>query len=359
MTRILISTDAVGGVWRYSLELARGLARHDCQSLLAVLGPPPGPAQQAEAAAVPGLQLIVTGQELDWTADSPAALNAAACCLTRLAVHADIDSVHLHAPALVGTAAWPVPLIVTVHSCVGTWWRAVHGGCLPPDLAWRAAAAADGIAAADAVIAPSQSFAADLRACYGLSRCIHVVPNGRQPTPGRGTRRPIVLTAGRLWDLAKGVSTLDAAAHLIPHPVYAAGPVIGPNGASAAYPYLNLLGTLDEQILANWYAKAAVFTSVSRYEPFGLAVLEAAQAGCGLVLSDIPTFRELWDDAAIFVPPEDPVALANALRHALQDSTEYARLGTLARTRATCFDPAHMTDETWRIHASVLAREAT
>ncbi|HYZ22749.1 MAG TPA: glycosyltransferase, partial [Rhodopila sp.] len=149
MTRILISTDAIGGVWRYSLELARGLAHHDCKSLLAVLGPPPGPAQQAEAAAVPGLRLIVTGQELDWTADSPAALNAAACCLTRLAVHADIDSVHLHAPALVGTAAWPVPLIVTVHSCVGTWWRAVHGGCLPPDLAWRAAAAADGIAAAD------------------------------------------------------------------------------------------------------------------------------------------------------------------------------------------------------------------
>jgi glycosyltransferase involved in cell wall biosynthesis len=162
-----------------------------------------------------------------------------------------------------------------------------------------------------------------------------------------------------LWDLAKGVSTLDSAAHLIPHPVYAAGPVSGPNGASATYPYLNLLGSLDEQVLANWYAKAAVFASVSRYEPFGLAVLEAAQAGCALVLSDIPTFRELWDDAAIFVPPEDPVALANALRHALQDSIGYARLGTMARTRAACFDPAHMTDETWRIHAAVLAREAT
>ena len=71
--------------------------------------------------------------------------------------------------------------------------------------------------------------------------------------------------------------------------------------------------------LANWYAKASVFASVSRYEPFGLAVLEAAQAGCALVLSDIPTFRELWDGAALFVPPEDPVALAEALRNTLQD----------------------------------------
>ena len=44
-----------------------------------------------------------------------------------------------------------------------------------------------------------------------------------------------------------------------------------------------------------------IFVSVSRYEPFGLAVLEAAHAGCALVLSDIPTFRELWQGAASFV----------------------------------------------------------
>jgi hypothetical protein len=38
-------------------------------------------------------------------------------------------------------------------------------------------------------------------------------------------------------------------------------------------------------------------------EPFGLAVLEAAQAGCPLVLSDLPGFRELWDGAALFRRP--------------------------------------------------------
>ncbi|HEX2944208.1 MAG TPA: glycosyltransferase family 4 protein, partial [Rhodopila sp.] len=273
-------------------------------------------------------------------------------------VQMDADSVQLHAPALVGSAAWPAPLIVTVHSCVGTWWRAVHGGSLPSDLAWRAAAAADGLAAADAVIAPSDSFAADLRACYGLGRCIHVIPNGRQPCPGRGTRRPIALTAGRLWDEGKGMSTLDAAARLIPHPVYAAGPHVAPHGAVARFPYLNLLGSLDEATLANWYAKAAVFTSVSRYEPFGLAVLEAAQAGCALVLSDIATFRELWDGAAVFVPVDDPVALAGALRRVLCDGDEADRLGRLAQARAARFDPRRMVASTWNVHAAVLAREA-
>ena len=49
-------------------------------------------------------------------------------------------------------------------------------------------------------------------------------------------------------------------------------------------------------------ARCPIFVSAARYEPFGLAVLEAAQAGCALVLSDIPTFRELWDGAALFVP---------------------------------------------------------
>ena len=50
-------------------------------------------------------------------------------------------------------------------------------------------------------------------------------------------------------------------------------------------------------------ARTAVFVSPALYEPFGLAVLEAAQAGCALVLSDIPTFRELWDGVALFVAP--------------------------------------------------------
>jgi glycosyltransferase involved in cell wall biosynthesis len=50
---------------------------------------------------------------------------------------------------------------------------------------------------------------------------------------------------------------------------------------------------------------ASVLASPAVYEPFGLTVLEAATVGCALVLSDIPTFRELWDGAALFVEPRD------------------------------------------------------
>ena len=56
-------------------------------------------------------------------------------------------------------------------------------------------------------------------------------------------------------------------------------------------------------------ARAAIFVSSSVYEPFGLAVLEAAGSGAALVLSDIPTFRELWDEAALFAPPGDAAGI--------------------------------------------------
>ena len=71
----------------------------------------------------------------------------------------------------------------------------------------------------------------------------------------------------------------------------------------------------------------------ARYEPFGLAVLEAAQAGCALVLSDIPTFRELWNGAAQFVPPGDDAARSPCAIDALRATP--TRAPPRARPRAS------------------------
>src|SRR5215211_4050794 len=49
---VLMTTDAIGGVWTYSLELARSLAAHRIHVLLATMGQPLSPEQQAEAAAI-------------------------------------------------------------------------------------------------------------------------------------------------------------------------------------------------------------------------------------------------------------------------------------------------------------------
>ena len=66
--RILMTTDAVGGVWTYALDLARGLAALDIETVLAAMGPDPDAAQADAARWIPGLTLIATGLPLDWTA---------------------------------------------------------------------------------------------------------------------------------------------------------------------------------------------------------------------------------------------------------------------------------------------------
>jgi glycosyltransferase involved in cell wall biosynthesis len=62
-------------------------------------------------------------------------------------------------------------------------------------------------------------------------------------------------------------------------------------GKRVALTALDCLGRLDDEEIARELGLRPVFVSLARYEPFGLAVLEAAGAGCALVLSDIESFR--------------------------------------------------------------------
>jgi len=359
LNRILLTTDAVGGVWRYSMELARGFAAKRIDVVLAVLGPAPDLAQAHQAASMPGLRVVLTDLPLDWLAEGPEQIETSAHALALLAQQIDADIVQLHAPALVGCATWPVPVVAVAHSCVGTWWRAVRGGPMPSDLAWRSQATRRGIARANVVVAPSASFADALRECYGAARPIEVVWNGRTPLAGAAGRREQCLTAGRLWDEGKNVAALDAAVRDLEWPVLAAGSATGSNGTRVICHHLHMLGLLDDTALADQYAQAAIFISVSLYEPFGLAVVEAAQAGCALLLSDIPTFRELWNDSATFVPPEDPRRIAAALHGLIRQPELRAHLGATAQRRAALFSPSRMVDALADIHTRLLTGTRT
>src|SRR5207249_150902 len=87
------------------------------------------------------------------------------------------------------------------------------------------------------------------------------------------------------------------------------------------------------------FERRPVFVSTALYEPFGLAVLEAAQAGCALVLSDIPTFRELWDGAALFADRCDDAGFAAACQRLLADPALRQRLAGSSRERAQRYTP--------------------
>ena len=137
-----------------------------------------------------------------------------------------------------------------------------------------------------------------------------VIANGSSP-PVAGPpppKEPFVLAAGRMWDEAKNLSGLDRAAARLPWPVLAAGPLSAPSPAAppVVARHVRALGQLGSSELAEMRLRASVFAAPALYEPFGLAILEAAADRCALVLGDIPSLRELWDGAARFVDPRDP-----------------------------------------------------
>jgi glycosyltransferase involved in cell wall biosynthesis len=351
---VLMTTDAVGGVWTYALDLAAALAVRGTRTTLAVLGPGLDASRRAQARAIPGLALAETGLPLDWLAESPAEVAEAGRALAVLAARHGVESVHLNSPALAAEARFGVPVVGTCHSCLATWWATVKGGALPADFAWRTEMLARGYAACDALVAPSAAFAAATQRAYRLPAPPEVVRNGRAPGPVATEEQAAVFTAGRLWDEGKDLATFDRVAAMVDLPVMAAGPLRGPNGAGIALMHCETPGPLDPAGIAEALARGPIFVSTARYEPFGLAVLEAAQAGCALVLSDIPAFREVWSGAALLVAPGDAAGFAGAIGWLSRNQEQRSRLRVAARERGEVLTAAAMADGVAAIHARLL-----
>lgn len=353
--RLLLVTDAVGGVWTYSLELARALKPVGVETVLAVTGPSPN-REQREAAS--GLELIDTWLPLEWLVNEPAAMARAGKELARIAEIERVDIVQTSSAALAADADFDVPFIAVQHSCVATWWAAVKGSPLPEDFRWRTDMVARGLRKAAAVVAPSRAFAAATQRAYRVDATVLTVPNGRTPRDVRPLPQgDFVLAAGRLWDEGKNVATLDAAAAQIEAPFQAAGSADGPNATSVQLNSLVPLGQLSEARLGGLIAARPIFASAALYEPFGLAPLEAAQAGCALVLSDIDTHRELWEGAAIFVEARDSGGFASAINALLTDREQRNELGERAREHARRYTPEAMARGMAAIYAQVTVRQ--
>ncbi|MGK2910033.1 MAG: glycosyltransferase family 4 protein [Sphingobium sp.] len=349
-----MTADAVGGVWQYATDLAATLAPLGYETTLAVLGPAPTDAQFAEAERVTGVTVRHLSVEVDWLARDAATVHAGRAALGRLAQEIRADLVQINGPAFIGKGTFRVPVVGVMHSCVATWWDAVRGGAMPKDFGWRTALVAEGLAHADAVVAPSRAFAQAVQARYGLKHRPHVVHNGRlAPTGKPFAMHDCAITVGRLWDDAKNVRVLDAAAAKLAFPFKAIGATTGPNGEAVHLHHLQAVGQRTGEQIAACLAARPVFVSAARYEPFGLAVLEAAEAGCALVLSDIQTFRELWDGVATFVDPDDADGFARATEAMVGDIPQRQAAGERARQRAKDFTAQAMARGMDAIYRSV------
>jgi glycosyltransferase involved in cell wall biosynthesis len=342
--RILMTTDAVGGVWDYSLELCRGLRGHDISVVLATMGPRPRADQREAAQSLDHVTLCESEFRLEWMESPWGDVARAGDWLLSLEEEFAPDLVHLNGYAH-GALPWRAPVLMVGHSCVLSWWEALHGEHAPAACERYREAATAGLRAASLVAAPTQTMLAALQRHYGPLAATTVIPNGRDSAQfACGPKREaFVLSVGRLWDEAKNVDALAAIAPELPWPVRVAGDATAPDGRRCEFAGLEMLGHCLRPALRQLYAQAAIYALPARYEPFGLSVLEAALSGCALVLGDIPSLRETWGGAAVFVKPNRPGDLRDAILTLIDDPLGRARLAACARARAAHFTPDRMT----------------
>lgn len=332
--RVLLTADTVGGVWTYATDLARGLAARGVQVHLATMG---APLRAPQRAMLDGLDVVLheSDWKLEWMDQPWDEVDRAGDWLLGLEHLVRPDLVHLNQYAF-GALPWSVPTLLVAHSCVLSWWQAVHGEPAPAALwATYRRRVAHGLAGASRVAAPTRAMLATLAPNYGLPVGGCVLPNGRDPAVFRPLpKQPVVFAAGRFWDEAKNLAALDAVAPALPWPVRVAGALASPDGRERRPSHVRALGELPPALLAAELGSASIYCLPARYEPFGLSVLEAALAGCALVLGDIASLRETWGEAAVYVAPDDHAALRGALQRLVARPQERERLARAARARA-------------------------
>jgi glycosyltransferase involved in cell wall biosynthesis len=338
--RVLMTADTVGGVFTHALALATGLRGEQTEVALATFGRPMS-AEQRRRVRDSGAELVLESSlGLEWMPDPWADVQAAEELLLDLERSLRPDVVHLNGFAH-GAAPWQAPVLVAGHSCVCSWWAAVHGQAPPASWSRYCDAVRRGMGGADAVAAPTEAMLAELKRWHGplpaVSRAIlnGIGYAGPEVAPAK---RPVALSAGRLWDQAKNAAAL---ARVAGRPRLRDRVVLAGEGDAAGD--VRLLGPLDPAELARVRRAAAVYAAPALYEPFGLGILEAARDHCALVLGDIASLRELWDGAAVFVAPDDDERLAGALERLLGDPAAAAALGERARQRAGRYTVSAMT----------------
>jgi glycosyltransferase involved in cell wall biosynthesis len=342
---VLITSDTVGGVWTYTQELVTELAHRGHRITLVSLGKLPLPHQTAWMKTLAGVDYRPTEYRLEWMEVAERDIEESKRYLELLISEVEPDVLHF-SQYCYGSLDVRVPKIVVAHSDIVSWWVAVHG-CEPDDTPWMRnyrETVTSGLRGADAVIAPSAWMLEQLSKFYFKPKTGFVIYNGRTPAlldPNK-RKEDFVLCVGRVWDPAKGMSLI------LERELEAGFRVVGwerepgreDRKRNLHVPKnVQLLGQRSHEQLRDLYARAGIYAATSRYEPFGLAPLEAALSRCALVLNDNAVFHELWEEAGVFFAKDDAADLARVIaglgENAVMRDSYAERAYELARDRFT------------------------
>jgi glycosyltransferase involved in cell wall biosynthesis len=116
-------------------------------------------------------------------------------------------------------------------------------------------------------------------------------------------------------------------------------------------------GVVSDERLIELYQNAALLVFPSRYEGFGLPVLEAMACGCPVVSSNAASLPEVAGDAAILVPPDDAAGFADAMIRVLDHTDTAQAMKTRGLAQAAHFTWDRTARETVAVYEKVVAGE--
>ncbi len=346
--RVLLTTDTIGGVWTFTRELTEGLLNDGQAVALVSFGRAPSAEQNSwvdgtacthggsfhyEASLVP----------LEWMQDNEQAFDAAAPALLALMRRFKPDVIHSNQFCF-GRLPASVPKLITAHSDVLSWASACRSDELEasPWLDSYISLVQTGLDGADVVVAPTAQMLAGLTQHFSVRCPSCFVPNGRTLSHANGTQGRLqqAVSVGRFWDEAKGLTTLLELNS--PVPILIAGEEkFEAASAGIMTSQVRSLGLLSEDALLELFRQSSVYIASSIYEPFGLAPLEAALCGCAVLARDIPSFREVWGDAALYFCTAGE--LEQQLQALFAAPASLAAAQDAAKHRAEAFTAARMT----------------
>jgi alpha-1,3-rhamnosyl/mannosyltransferase len=280
-----------------------------------------------------------------------------------------------HAPAYTAPPIGVHPLVLTVHDvsyATHPEWYPHQTGALRQ---WFYRAS---VRAADVLITDSEFSRSEITRAYGVGDDrIRVIPLGVSPSfspgaPGTsGTSgtvgMPYVLHVGDIHARRNLVLALDAVLR-----VRASGgkgsrlslvlagkdrgtgvELLARASARGQTDALQMLGSVTDDVLLSLYRGAAALVYPSRYEGFGLPMVEAMACGVPVLASRGSTGEEVLGDAGVILPPDAEAEWADAMRMILENPDRTADLRRRALQRAALFTWQRTAELTWDVYREV------
>lgn len=342
---VLVTADSLSGSWTYARELVTGLVTRGVHVTLVSFGDIPLPNQTAWMDHLHGLEYHPTAFRLEWMQEAEEDLPESSDFLVSLIRELRPDVLHLN-HFCYGNLPVNTPRVIMAHGDLITWSRAVHER--PPraaeSLAWYRRTVLKGLHGADAVVAPSAWMLEQISDCYGPPERAQIIYPGRNPIFFNPyvSKDDCVLAVGRLVDASKQVFLLTQQQHPLPVCIVGAEqtvpmpriPIRADVKVATEQTSVAIRGPQTDAQLRALFSRAAIYAATSRYEPLGMAALEAAFSRCAIVANDIPVYREIWGDAALYFRRNDSASLAENIRLLDQDRTMRRAYAELAYNRA-------------------------